>query len=146
MTQCTQEYLGSLLHVLFIQSFSFWCPSTEVFPCLSHNLSLLILLKTEKSILRKQHILFIEWAFLLEEVFLKIHNPKDCSFRTSAKKKITSLNFRIHKAELWIEALHFLILRWPTLCAHSKHLAYAIQVCKKKLWVLYCVNDGREKK
>lgn len=85
----TYVYLGSLLHVLFIHGFGFWYPSTEVFPCLSQNT--IILLIIENSILKKQPILFMEQAFLLGEVFLKIYNPKDYSFRTSAKK--ISLNW-----------------------------------------------------
>lgn len=56
----------------------------EVFPCLSQNT--IILLIIENSILKKQPILFMEQAFLLGEIFLKIYNPKDYSFRTSAKK------------------------------------------------------------
>lgn len=81
-------YHESLLHALFIHGFSFWYPSTEVFPCLCWNT---VILTIENSLLRQQPILFMEQGVLLGEVFLKIHNPKDYPFRTSAKK--ISLNW-----------------------------------------------------
>lgn len=81
-------YLGSLLHVLLIHSFSFWYPSTDIFPRLCWNT---ITPTTENSVLKQHLVLFMEQGGLSGAVFLKIHNLKDYSFRTSAKK--ISLNW-----------------------------------------------------